>query len=337
MEAPLGDWHQLAETDCSPARSIRRRTMSPLSFDGRTAIITGAGRGLGREYALLLASRGANVVVNDAGVDLEGRGNSAEPAESVVETITSAGGSAVANFDDVREAGTGKVLVEQALDGFGRLDIVINNAGVSCPRPFSEQSADDLTATVEVNLYGAAQVTQAAWPHLANAGHGRLVNTTSGTLFGAPGQSYYVMAKGGLFGFTKTLALEGADLGIKANCIAPAGWTRMAIGAAADDLLTPEMWEFAEAAMPPAVNAAVVAYLAHEGCAVSGETLSCSGGRLARLVLSETEGVEVSADLTPEEVADRLGAITDLAVLHQFTSAAEMLGHTQQKLINRTR
>jgi hypothetical protein len=105
----------------------------------------------------------------------------------------------------------------------------------------------------------------------------------------------------------------------------------------ADDLLTTEMWDFAEAAMPLAVNAAVVAYLAHEGCALSGETLSCSGGRLARLVLSETEGVEVSADLTPEEVADRLGAVTDLAVLHQFTSAAEMLGHTQQKLINRNR
>jgi len=146
------------------------------------------------------------------------------------------------------------------------------------------------------------------------------------------GNSYYGAAKGGIFGLTRNLALEGAEFGIRANCIAPAGWTRMAIESAGDDLLTPEMWEFAEHAMPPAVDAGVVGFLAHESCQLTGEVLSYSGGRLARWVLSETEGIEVGDELTPEDVADHLEAITSIETLHQFKSAPEQVAYTQEKL-----
>lgn len=303
-----------------------------LNFDGRVAIVTGGGRGMGREYASLLASRGASVVVNDAGVELDGRGADPEHAEAVVKEIASAGGTATANFGDVREKGTGKALVEQALDEYGRLDIVINNAGILCANLFPEQTDYELVALVEVHLYGTARVAQAAWPYLAKAGYGRIVNTTSSAAFGMVGNSYYGAAKGGIFGLTRTLALEGAEFGIRANCIAPAGWTRMAIESAGDDLLTPEMWEFAEHAMPPAVDAGVVGFLVHQSCQLTGEVLSYSGGRLARWVLSETEGIDVGGELTPEDVADKLDAITSMETIHQFRSATEQLAYTQEKM-----
>jgi len=304
-----------------------------LSFEGRVAIVTGAGRGMGREHALLLARRGASIVVNDAGVDMDGSGSSEDPARSVVDEIRRAGGNAVANFDDVREPKTGDVLVTQALDTFGRLDIVINNAGILRASAFAEQSDDDLTHTVEVHLYGTARVARAAWPHLTAAGYGRIVNTTSSGTFGIADNSSYAAAKAAIFGLTRTLALEGEEPGIAVNCIAPAGWTRMAIASAADDLMTPEMWEFAEQAMPPQADAAVVAYLAHESCPLTGEVLSYSGGRLARWVLSETEGIEVGADLTPEQVMANLERIMDNSTSHLFRSADELVQYSQQKML----
>jgi NAD(P)-dependent dehydrogenase (short-subunit alcohol dehydrogenase family) len=309
--------------------------MPKLGFEGRVAILTGSGRGLGRHYALLLASRGASVVVNDAGVELDGHGHDDEPARSVVAEIEATGGTAIANFDDVREADTAELLVQTALQNFGRLDIVVNNAGIISSKRFEEQTEYDLTAAVEVHLYGTTRVARAAFPHLAKAKHGRIINTTSSVIFGVAENSVYATVKAGVFGLTRAIALEGAEHGIRANCIAPAGWTRMAIESAADEMLTPEMWEFAQAAMAPQANAAVVAYLAHESCNISGEVLSYSGGRLARWVLTETEGVQVDADLTPEEVADQLDTVFATDTLHTFKTADDLVQYTQQKLVAR--
>lgn len=305
--------------------------MAPLNFDDRVAIVTGGGRGLGREYALLLARRGARVVVNDAGVEVSGRNPDPGPAAAVVKEIAGAGGTATANVGDVRQPTTGTLLVEQALDEYGRLDIVVNNAGVIFGAPFPEQSDDALADTIGVHLCGTVRLTRAAWPHLAKAGYGRIVNTTSASVFGLPGLSLYAAVKGGVYSLTRTLALEGASLGIRANCIAPSGWTRMAIQFAGDVLLTPEVWEYAEKSMPPAVNAGVVAFLAHERCTLTGEVLSYSGRRLSRWVLSETEGIRVGGTLTPEEVADQLGTISSTTTLHHF-ERSDALGEYTRSL-----
>ncbi len=303
--------------------------MVALNFDDRVAIVTGGGRGLGREYALLLAGRGARVVVNDAGVGIDGENPDPGPAKTVVKEITAAGGTATANVDDVRQPRTGTLLVDQALDEYGRLDIVVNNAGIIIGGPFSEQSDDAVTATIGVHLGGTVRLAQAAWPRLVKAGYGRIVNTTSASVFGLPGLSLYGAVKGGVYALTRTLALEGAAHGIRANCIAPSGWTRMTIEFAGGDLLTPEAWEYAEKSMPPAVNASVVAFLAHESCALTGEVLSYSGGRLSRWILSETEGIRVGGALTPEEVADQLEAIYSTKTLHHFESAAAIGEYTR--------
>jgi NAD(P)-dependent dehydrogenase (short-subunit alcohol dehydrogenase family) len=277
-----------------------------LRFEGKVAIVTGAGRGIGRAHALLLAARGAAVVVNDVGSDLDGEHSSEGPAAEVVAEIIAAGGRAVASFESVATAP--EALVATALDAFGHLDIVVNNAGVNIRKPFGETSIEDFHRHLAVHLLGSVGVVSAAWPHLVASGAGRVVNTTSSTVFGIANRTAYSSAKGAILGFTRSLAVDGEAVGVKANCVAPAAATRMSMNSELSD----EIKALMTSDMPPSSCAPVVAYLAHEVCAVSGETLTVAGGRVRRLVMGETAGFTDPA-LSPEAVHERLAEVLDPA------------------------
>jgi NAD(P)-dependent dehydrogenase (short-subunit alcohol dehydrogenase family) len=277
--------------------------MAELGFDGKVAIITGAGGGLGRAHALELARRGALVVVNDLGGSIDGTGSGTTAAQAVVDEIAAAGGEAVANYDSVATPEGGRAIVQTALDAWGRVDIVINNAGILRDASFKNMDADRVGAVIDVHLRGAFNVTQPAWEHMRNQNYGRIVSTASGAgVFGNFGQTNYGAAKMGLVGLTRVLAVEGAKNNIKANAIAPVAKTRMTedlLGPAADRLL-------------PELITPVVAFLAHEDCPVSGELYSCGGGRVARVFLGVTPGIS-DAELTVEKVRDRWDEIRDEA------------------------
>ncbi|MFI7443742.1 SDR family oxidoreductase [Nonomuraea indica] len=271
-----------------------------LRFDDRVAIITGAGHGLGRAHALLLAERGAKVVVNDLGGALDGTGASAGPAAEVVELITKNGGQAIANADNVATPEGAGAIVQAALDAFGRVDIVVNNAGILRDRSFGKMTVEEFDAVLAVHVRGSYLVSRAAYPHMKEAGYGRLVNTSSPAgLFGNFGQANYSTAKMGLVGLTKTLGIEGARNGIKANAIAPVAWTRMT-----ESLLPAEF----EARFTPERVSALVAYLVHESCEASGEVFSVGGGRVARVFVAEGPGWR-SDEPTPEDISDNWAAI----------------------------
>jgi NAD(P)-dependent dehydrogenase (short-subunit alcohol dehydrogenase family) len=272
--------------------------MDPLTFDGRVAVITGAGGGLGRSHALELARRGAHVVVNDLGGAVDGTGGSASAAEQVVAEIRAAGGEAIANTDSVATPDGGAAIVECALDTFGRVDIVVNNAGILRDAAFKNVTPALLDAVIDVHLKGAFNVLRTAWPVLREQNYGRVVNTSSGSgLFGNFGQSNYGAAKAGLMGLTRVLSIEGARNNVMANAIAPIAHTRMTEGQI-DESMVPEL-------ISP-----LVAYLCHASCAVTGQAYSVGGGRVSRVFLGMTTGVTDSA-LTAETVADRIDEIDD--------------------------
>jgi NAD(P)-dependent dehydrogenase (short-subunit alcohol dehydrogenase family) len=267
--------------------------MADLGFDGKVAIITGGGGGLGRSHALDLAKRGALIVVNDLGGSVDGTGGSDAAAQKVVDEIAAAGGEAVANYDSVATPEGGKAIVQTALDTWGRVDIIINNAGILRDTSFKNMTPDQLNPVLDVHLRGAFYVTQPAWQVMRDQNYGRIINTSSGAgIFGNFGQTNYGAAKMGLVGFTRVLAVEGAKNNIKANAIAPVAKTRMT-----EDLLGPAADKLAPELVTP-----VVTYLAHESCDVSGEVYSVGGGRVARVFIGVTPGF-VKADLTPEDVA----------------------------------
>ncbi|MGR6914851.1 SDR family NAD(P)-dependent oxidoreductase [[Actinomadura] parvosata] len=271
-----------------------------LRFDDRVAIITGAGHGLGRSHALLLAERGAKVVVNDLGGALDGTGSSTGPAAEVADLITKNGGQAVANADNVATPEGAHAVVQAAVDAFGKVDIVINNAGILRDKSFGKMTVEEFDAVLAVHVRGSYLVSQAAYPLMKAAGYGRVVNTSSPAgLFGNFGQANYSTAKMGLVGLTKTLGIEGARNGIKANAIAPVAWTRMT-----EALLPAEF----EAKFTPERVSALVAYLVHESCEASGEVFTVGGGKVARVFVAEGPGWK-SDDLTPEAIADNWGAV----------------------------
>lgn len=272
-----------------------------LSFEGRVAIITGAGGALGRSHALALARRGARVVVNDVGGSVHGEGENRSPAQSVVEEIIAIGGHAVPNFESVTSPVGAEAIVASALDTFGRLDILVNNAGILRDRAFHNMTPADIDAVLDVHLRGALYLTQLAFKAMREQRYGRIVNTTSASgLFGNFGQANYGAAKAGLFGLTRVLAHEGARVNIKVNAVAPLARTRMTEGL---------LGELAELLGPESVSA-VVAYLAHEDCAPNGHVYSVAGGRVAEIFMAETQGV-VLGELTPEAVRDNLEAIEE--------------------------
>ncbi|GIU86511.1 MAG: short-chain dehydrogenase [Acidimicrobiia bacterium] len=266
--------------------------------------MTGAGRGLGRAYACELARRGARVVVNDLGTAVDGAGADAGPASAVAREITDAGGEAVADAGDVSSPADAQALVGAALERFGRVDVVVNNAGIVRFGALCEADPADLDRHLAVHARGAFNVTRAAWPHLVAQGYGRVVMTTSTGVLGLPDNVAYAAAKGAVIGLARSLATAGAAHGIAVNCIAPAAATRMGgrIG-------TPEL--------APELVAPMVAYLAHESCAVTGEVYVAGAGRFARLFVATTDGWLCSGRTpTAEDVVANWATINDEAGYH---------------------
>jgi NAD(P)-dependent dehydrogenase (short-subunit alcohol dehydrogenase family) len=275
--------------------------MADIGFDNKVAIITGAGGGLGREHALLLAARGAQIVVNDLGGSVEGEGGDEGPAQKVVKEIEDAGGVAVANTDSVATPEGGEAIVATAIDEFGKIDIVINNAGILRDKAFHNMTPDLSDPVLDVHLRGAFYVTRPAWAHMREQSYGRVVNTASTAgIIGNFGQANYGAAKMGLVGMARVLAQEGAKYNIKANAIAPIAKTRMT-----EDLLGP-MGD----SLGPELISPVVAWLAHEDCPVSGEVYSVGGGMVSRFFIGLTTGI-FDPELTVETVRDQFDQIRD--------------------------
>lgn len=273
--------------------------MTELRFDNRVAVITGAGRGLGRAYALLLASRGAEIVVNDPGVSMEGDTTPEGPAEAVVNEIKAAGGEAVANLDSVATPEGGRAIIDTALDSFGRIDILIHNAGIVRRALIEEMSVEDFESVLDVHLRGGFHVLKPAFASMKKAGYGRIVMTGSiNGLYGNAGVMNYSVAKGGLIAMSNVAALEGAEFGIKSNVILPAAVTRMSAGI--DTSAFPPM--------DPELVAPTVGWLAHESCSITGEMLASAAGRVARAFPAEAQGV-YQPSWTIEQVAEQIDRI----------------------------
>jgi NAD(P)-dependent dehydrogenase (short-subunit alcohol dehydrogenase family) len=275
--------------------------MPELRFDDRVAAVTGAGRGLGRAYAKLLASKGAKVVVNDSGGSLIGDGSDAGPADEVLREIQAAGGEAVACTESVTTPEGGTTIVQTALDRYGRIDILIHNAGNVRRAPLKEMTYEDFDAVLDVHLRGAFHVVRPAFPVMCDAGYGRIVLTSSiGGLYGNHGFANYAAAKAGVIGLSNVVALEGAADGVKSNVVVPAAVTRMAEGL--DTSGYPPMG--------PEHVAPAVAWLAHESCSITGEILVAVAGRVAKALIAETPGV-YRPSWSIEQVGEDLAAIGD--------------------------
>ncbi len=271
----------------------------------RVIVVTGAGGGLGREYAKLLASEGALVVVNDLGGARDGSGAGSSMADGVVAEIREAGGTAVANYDNISTEAGAAALIKTAVDQFGTVHGVINNAGILRDGAFHKMTADNWEAVQRVHLFGGYHVTRAAWPYFREQNYGRVVMATSTSgIYGNFGQANYGAAKLGLVGLINTLAIEGRTFNILANAVAPMAATRMT-----EDIAPPEML----AALPPAQVAPVVGYLVSDECTDSATVLVVGGGRVQRVAQFATKGVTFAAPPTIDEVAGRWGDITDLS------------------------
>ncbi|MCV7179293.1 SDR family NAD(P)-dependent oxidoreductase [Mycolicibacterium sphagni] len=276
--------------------------MATARFDDRVAVVTGAGRGLGREYALLLARLGAKVVVNDSGGALTGEGDDSGPAQQVVDEIVAAGGEAIASTESVATAVGGQAIVGAAVQRYGRIDVLIHNAGIVRSAPLCEMAGEDFDAVLDVHLRGAFHVVRSAFPVMCRAGYGRVVLTSSiGGLYGNHAVANYAAAKAGVIGLSDVVALEGADHGVRCNVIVPAAVTRMAEGL--DTSAYPPMG--------PDLVAPVVGWLAHESCSVTGEILTAIAGRVARVVVAESIGV-YQPEWSIDQVAARIEEIRDI-------------------------
>ncbi len=299
--------------------------MSEISFDGRVAIVTGSGGGLGRTYALDLAARGAQVVVNDLGGTVNGVGGDDSAAQKVVDEITAAGGTAVANHDSVSTPEGGENIVKTAVDSFGKVDIVINNAGILRDKTFAKLEWPDLDAVLDVHLKGAFYVSQPAFKVMKENGYGRFVFTASNAgVFGNFGQTNYGAAKMGLVGLSNVLAVEGVRAGINSNVIMPVALTRMTeqiLGPMADQL-------------DPSLVTPMVTYLSSENCTFSHEVFSATAGRYARVFVGLAPGWYAGKGAKPtaedisehiEEIEKQDGYIVPMSVADELTKLAEVL------------
>ena len=290
--------------------------MSQVSFENRTVIVTGAGNGLGKAYALELGSRGARVVVNDLGGAVDGSGSGSTPADEVVNEIIANGGEAVANYDSVATKEGGESIVQTAIDNFGTVDAVVNNAGILRDKSFAKMEEEDLNAIIDVHLKGTFFVCQPAFIQMKEQGYGRFVNVSSPSgLFGNFGQLNYGAAKMGIVGLTNVLAIEGAKYNIKANVIAPNAATRMTeelFGEDMSKLLTVDN-------ITP-----LVVYLASEQCDITHEIFSAGGGRFARIGISTDVGY-FNASAKAEDIFANIGEIRDLSNPIYPTSLADEL------------
>ena len=299
----------------------KRLSRQGIRFDGRVAIVTGAGGGLGRVYALELAKRGAKVVVNDVGGARDGSGEGSQsPADKVVEEIKALGGEAVASYDSVATVEGGEAIVKKALDAFGGVDILINNAGILRDRSFAKMGAEDWEKVISVHLMGAYNVTRPAFVAMREKGYGRIVMTTSAAgLFGNFGQANYSAAKMGLVGLMNTLKLEGEKYGIKVNTVAPLAATRLT-----EDVLPPDLFE----KLKPEYVAPMVLYLASEECPVTGRIFNAGMAYYGRVGIVQGRGVVLSGDdkaPTPEEVAASIDKIKDMSGAQEYYNATVAL------------
>jgi NAD(P)-dependent dehydrogenase (short-subunit alcohol dehydrogenase family) len=277
--------------------------MADLRFDDRVAVVTGGGRGLGRAYALLLASQGARVVVNDPGGGLDGDGADERPAHQVACEIVRAGGEAVASTDSVATPQGGQAIIDTALERFGGLDILVHNAGIVRRASLAQMTYEDFDAVLDVHLRGAFHVVRPAFPLMCAAGYGRIVLTSSiGGLYGNHEVANYAVAKAGVIGLSNVAALEGAPHNVVSNVIVPAAVTRMAEGI--DTSAYPPMG--AELVAP------AVGYLAHESCSVTGEMFVALAGRVAAAAVVEAPGV-YRPSWTIADVSEHLSAIRDMS------------------------
>jgi NAD(P)-dependent dehydrogenase (short-subunit alcohol dehydrogenase family) len=294
----------------------------PISFDGRTAIVTGAGGGLGRSYAVEMARRGAKVIVNDLGGSVDGTGGGTRAADVVVSEIVEAGGEAVASYDSVSTAESGEAIVQTAVDAYGGVDIVVNNAGILRDRSFANMELGEIAAVLDVHLRGAFHVSQPAFRLMKEAGYGRFVFTASNAgILGNFGQANYGAAKMGLVGLSNVLAIEGMKYGIRSNVIAPVARTRMT-----EDLLGP----LADLVDPAQVMPMVV-YLCSEANEFTHEIFSAGGGRFARFFIGVNHGWFAGKGEVPsvEDLADHLEDVRDISeyqVLGSATDELTMLG-----------
>ena len=293
-----------------------------LRFDGQVAVVTGAGGSLGKQYALLLAARGARIVVNDTGGSVAGDGSNIEAAHAAAEEIRRQGGQAVADTHSVTSPEGGQAIVDSALRAWGRVDVVINNAGIVGDAPFEEMTADRLNPLIDVHLKGAFYATRPAWTVMREQRYGRILNTCSAAgILGAERMSNYGAAKTGLIGFTRVLAAEGAERNIKVNAIAPIAYTRMLAhsvdGAGQQDdeearaVLDDLVGQYLQK-LDPALVAPVAAFLTHRECPVSGEIYTVGAGHVARFFIGRTKGF-YRPGLSVEDVRDHLHEIRDEA------------------------
>lgn len=275
--------------------------MTGIRFDGRVAAITGAGNGLGRAHALELARRGAKVIVNDLGSTATGDGSDDGVARSVVDEITSAGGEAVGHFGDVGSAEDMQAMIDLAIEKWGRIDILVSNAGAPGGEPFSSPETWD--KSLRVNLHGVVNPLRAAWPHFLEQNYGRVVNTSSSSMMGTPGSGPYPAAKAGVVGLTKVLASMYPDVNIKVNALMPTAWSRMTA-------LLPEgdYRDWLHDKFQPELVSAFVAVLCHESLDVCGEAFTVGGGRAARVLFELTDGWW-EENPTAESFADKFDVV----------------------------
>lgn len=311
--------------------------MAELRFDGRVVVVTGAGEGLGREYALLLAKRGAKVVANDIGTTTYGVGRSHAPAEKVVAEIQAAGGTAVPNFDSVATEEGGYAIIQTAINSFGRVDAVIHNAGVATFIPFGEMSYEQFRTVVSVHADGGFFIARAAWPHMVKQKYGRFVMITSdAALIGIPHLAHYAIAKTGLVGLARMLSIEGKAHNIRANALGVAAYTR-AIREVFSHRAAPmpadeeELWQ---KYLRPDIVAPVAAYLLHEDCAITGQIITTAAGHVSNEFLATTEGY-TDLNLTPEAVKNHLREIMDAnRGYHTFANATESGNWRNKKVMD---
>lgn len=290
-----------------------------MRYDGKVALVTGAGNGLGKDYALAFAARGASVVVNDLGGDFKGQGRGTMAADKVVDEIRAKGGKAVANYDSVEE---GEKLVQTALENFGRIDIVVNNAGILRDRSFARISDQDWDLIHKVHLRGSFQVTRAAWPHMKKNNYGRIIMVTSAAgIYGNFGQANYSAAKLGALGLSNTLAIEGRKNNIRCNTIAPMAGSRMT-----ETVMPPDVLE----SLKPEYVSPLVLYLSHDSCEESGSLFEVGGGWIGKLRWERTEGSvcrEKGSPMTPEDVRDNWDKILDFRNSSHPTTTGESSAH----------
>lgn len=303
--------------------------MDELRFDDRCVIVTGAGRGVGREHALSFASRGAKVVVADLGANLDGTGSSSAPADEVVAEIRAAGGEAVASFGSVTEEADAASMVATAMDTYGRIDVVVNNAGIAEPDFFEDLSIERFQRMIDVHYMGTVNVTFAAWPHMVETGYGRVVNTCSEAAFGiVPKATAYAGGKGGVFGFTRGLANESLRHGIQVNAVTPRANTRLSAPEVLAHTYDVEADVFGEtmAVFKPELVSPAAVYLAHESCQLNGDILVAGGGQICRVALLQNEGLRKD-DVTAEDIAANLDTVRSMTDAQEVVAGTLMGDH----------